>query len=708
MSPTSRAEPLEQAFGTKLLARLWRRRLVFGTVFATVLGSTVVALVVLPVRYLASGSVIVAEQEPGLPNASAAWAAKLGDPADLESQLLVIRSTRIMRLALDAPGIAEVAAQECSSPKCGPLESQRDALLDFVQTRYSIGSVGRSRVISISYQSSSPDIAQKMANALIRAFLDDQKQSISSSRETAATWLWKEITRLDSELREEDARIQDFRRTKGLMRGATAPIASERLTSIAQQVSAAEAARAQAEARLQEVRADQATGSANSQLVLASRSVGDLKQQINTISAQVANASNAYGANHPALRSLMREQDALQKRLSAEVASIAAGAKKTFDAAVVLVNSLKRQLDEAKSEVGIAVADEASIESMVRSTELKRQQYSELFKRASELETERRVLIGSTRLVSMAEAPTLPFFPKRLPFLASGMTLALLLGAAAALLWDQSRADAGKPSDLSGRTDVKVLAELPRVGEAPAASMLGFLGRAKQGPALRPALKLARQDQAFQDALFEVYSALFPTPESSAYRTVMVTSPDSGDGKTFTTLALGRLAATLGHRVLVIECDGRSPTYETLLDLGEGPGLGGVLNGDVSPREAISRTATTNLDALPAGQFSPSPVMMKSKQMTDLLDWAEVYDLVLIDSAPAASLETRVLAKQVDGVLCCARAGRSATDSAMAALEAIRGAGGQIAGMAITMAKPRAAKRPLPTYAPNQRYNEAT
>ena len=42
---------------------------------------------------------------------------------------------------------------------------------------------------------------------------------------------------------------------------------------------------------------------------------------------------------------------------------------------------------------------------MVRDTEIKRQQYSELYKRASELETERRVLLGSTRLVSLAEPP---------------------------------------------------------------------------------------------------------------------------------------------------------------------------------------------------------------------------------------------------------------------------------------------------------------
>ena len=73
---------------------LWRRRaeacLLFGAIFLL----SVVALFVLPTRYLAVGSVIVAEQEQTVESASSAWAEKIGDPADLESQLLVIWHSR--------------------------------------------------------------------------------------------------------------------------------------------------------------------------------------------------------------------------------------------------------------------------------------------------------------------------------------------------------------------------------------------------------------------------------------------------------------------------------------------------------------------------------------------------------------------------------------------------------------------------------------
>src|ERR1700750_2542386 len=93
--------------------RLWRKRRVFLVVFLAIVGAPVAALAVLPVRYLATASVIVAEQEPGVSNTSPAWAQKIGDPADLESQLLVIRSPRLLRKVMDAPGVIPAVVAEC-------------------------------------------------------------------------------------------------------------------------------------------------------------------------------------------------------------------------------------------------------------------------------------------------------------------------------------------------------------------------------------------------------------------------------------------------------------------------------------------------------------------------------------------------------------------------------------------------------------------
>ncbi|MGM4888089.1 GumC family protein [Tardiphaga sp. 20_F10_N6_6] len=734
-------EAADGAAGESPLLRVWRNRSLFGAVFLGVMILTVIALVVLPVRYLATGSVIVAEQEPSNSNASAAWAQKIGDPADVESQLLIARSPRVMRLAMQQPGVTEAAIEECqsrsSSSSCEKMKTDTAALIDYVSGNFAIGAVGRSRVINISYTSSIPEVAQKMANALTNAFLDEQRTSGASSREVAASYLWKEAKQLDAELRDADAKIQAFRRNKGLMRGSLAPISSERLSSISQQLSTAETARADALARLQEIKTNQARA-ADSPSVLSNRSIADLKQQLTVVTAQLASQANVLGPRHPSLRALEQEQSAIKERMATEVASIAASAQKAFDANDALVNALKKQMDAVKAEVGSATSDEASIESMVRSTEIKRQQYADLYKRASELETERRVLIGNTRLVSLAELPTKPFFPKKIPFLAAGGTLGLLLAFVAAFFGDRvnlaglsrlrtatirpTRAAAPAPtpepvavvapvapptpvqatapvaprpgpppaaalsSELAVVTGAPILARLPTVKRDPSESPIGAILTAQSGASLSRALPLALQDRHYQDALRDLATGLLTSNDARTRRKILVASPTTAEGKTFLTLTLAQYLATAGRSVLVIECDFGAPKFETALGLRSSMGLQGILRGDITPREAVVRTATPNLDVIPAGPFSASAELLMRKPLGDLLLWSQIYDVVLIDApSPGIQTDLGVLARQVDGVLLCMRSGRSSIGQAVATSSAIRVAGGSVFGIAVTM-----------------------
>ena len=750
--------------GYDVVQRIWVRRRTFLGVLGTVLGLSVIALIVLPVRYLATGSVIVAEQEFGNTNASAAYVQKVGDPADLESQLLVIRSPRVMRLAMAVPRVLDAATQECNSIRggdvCGRLKTDSAAFIDYVQTRYAIGAVGRSRVINISYQSPLPEVAQTMANALINAFLEDQRSAGSNSREIAASYLRKELDQLDVELRDADAKIQAFRRNKGLARGATAPISSERLTSISQQLSVAEAAKADSAARLQEIKANQSRGGANdAPSVLASRAVADLKQQLTVISAQLASQSNVLGPLHPSLRALEREQQLVEQRLAAEVASIAISAQKTYDANDALVNSLRKQVDTVKTEVGSATSDEASIESMVRGTEIKRQQYADLYKRASELETERRVLLGSTRLVSLAELPNKPFFPKKIPFIAAGATIGLMLALVAALFGDRlqlgtrlpprgtrdakkvratmprgtaapatampvaapikdppivtapavpalaailagtaagagarpavasppqtAAAAAYPPSELSVVTGAPILARLPMLKTDGPASPIGAILNGQAGLSLTRTLMLAKQDRSVQEALRQLQTAL---AGDRSRRRIVVTSPGSGEGKTFVTLALAQYLASLGRSVLAVECDLRAPKFEAALSLKTGVGLPMILRGETAARDAVMRTATPNLDVITAGAVPGSLDLLTRASIDDLMLWSQIYDVVLIDAPPpAAMIDVGVLAKNVDGMLLCMRSGRASIGEAVATTSAIKAAGGKILGIALTM-----------------------
>ncbi|WP_316187919.1 MULTISPECIES: exopolysaccharide transport family protein [unclassified Bradyrhizobium] len=745
----------EALSGIDAVARIWRRRGVFAIVAGAVLALAVAALVLLPVRYLATASVIIAEQEPGA-NTSAAWAQKIGDPADMESQLLVIRSPRLLRQIMSSPGVVDAVVGECergrlmgSGDACQRLKTDPGAFIDHVDSRFSVASAGRSRVINISYQSSSPEAAKTLANALTQTFLEDQRTEGANSREVASSWLWKELKQLDQQLREADDKIQKFRRTKGLMRGANAPISSERLTSIGQQLSQAEAARADAAARLQEIKSEQERGPTDAPSVLQSRTIADLKQQLTTVSAQLASAAGVLGPKHPSILALTREQAIIQQRLVAEMQSIAASAQKTYDANTALVNSLKKQMETAKAEAGSATLDEASIESMVRDTEIKRQQYAELYKKASELETERRVLRGSTRLVSLAELPSKPFFPKKIPFLAAGMTLALIFGVGAALLADKLGARLIRPplpvtpeapaeqveapavdeapaivpelpervtapqaatppaaperrSHLPSVADVSILACLPRLKSLREMSALGAILQGHQPLAIPRVLRLASEDTDFQHTLHDLVHEL-GLKRSGRSQRIVVTSPDAADGKTTTTCALAEHLAAAGWRVLVVECDVSHPAFAEIMALPASPGWLGALERGTPLRDMVLPTAHPSLDVLPVGEATgPVGDILDAISLDRLLAGLDGYDAVIVDT-PLPSQRNDFLAG-TDWAIVCVRSDRSLIEPAVATVSRSRALGARDVGIVVTMTDVEHRSAPVVQTAPVAAY----
>ena len=207
-------------------------------------------------------------------------------------------------------------------------------------------------------------------------------------------------------------------------------------------------------------------------------------------------------------------------------------------------------------------------------------------------------------------------------------------------------------------------------------------------PSLRLALRLAQLDMPLQTALNRLYSSF--TLAGNNPRTILVTSSGPGEGKSFTTLALAQYAASTGRRVLVVDCDLRQPTFEAALGLRPPFGLSDVLRGTVSPREAAITTELATLDQLSAGPpATDATELLARPQLQQLLLWSQKYDLVLLDG-PSNPVDAAILAKHVDGVLCCTRWGHASQADVAQALGRIQEAGGHVLGIAVTMMKPQA------------------
>jgi protein-tyrosine kinase len=161
-----------------------------------------------------------------------------------------------------------------------------------------------------------------------------------------------------------------------------------------------------------------------------------------------------------------------------------------------------------------------------------------------------------------------------------------------------------------------------------------------------------------------------------ALRTVAVTSPNKGDGKSLTAANLAlTMAQEFQQRVLLLDCDLRRPSVHQLFGLSETPGLGDVLMNAAELEQALVLLPEHHLTVLPAGLPLSNPAeLLGSAAMRRVLDTLRNrFDRILIDVPPVAPLaDLHVLAPMVDALLMIVRAGvtpKPAIERALAGLD---------------------------------------
>lgn len=166
---------------------------------------------------------------------------------------------------------------------------------------------------------------------------------------------------------------------------------------------------------------------------------------------------------------------------------------------------------------------------------------------------------------------------------------------------------------------------------------------------------------------------------ANALRSVLITSPQKGEGKSITAANLAlTMAQELQRRVVIVEADLRKPSLQHLFGLPAGPGLADFLSGAVELKDAMKFLPDHNLTVMPAGTTPMNPAeLLGSTAMRRLLDQLRTrFDRVILDTPPVLPLaDVAVLTPIVDGALLVVRAGytpKPAIENALRAFDASR------------------------------------
>jgi capsular exopolysaccharide synthesis family protein len=150
-------------------------------------------------------------------------------------------------------------------------------------------------------------------------------------------------------------------------------------------------------------------------------------------------------------------------------------------------------------------------------------------------------------------------------------------------------------------------------------------------------------------------------------RSLLITSPLPGDGKSTIALNLATAVAERGRRaVLLVEADLHQPSLAQYLGLETGPGLAECLEDGLNPMSAIRRLDPLGWYFLSSGtpRSNPTELLQSEALAGHVQELSTHFEWILIDSPPVTPLTDALsLAAQTDGTLLVARAGRTAREA---------------------------------------------
>jgi capsular exopolysaccharide synthesis family protein len=300
--------------------------------------------------------------------------------------------------------------------------------------------------------------------------------------------------------------------------------------------------------------------------------------------------------------------------------------------------------------------------------------------------------VGYVEIIEPAAIPFSPASPKVMINLALGLVFGLGLGIAIAFFKEYLDVRIQSPEELKRRGFVPLGAI---VGMDPELSNLGSGNGTSSDKRVDPHLiTYSYPFSSIAEAYRQVRTNLQFSRLDHSVRSLLVTSPAPGEGKSTTVCNLAIAFAQTGKKVLLIDADLRRPRIEAELNLKRGHGLTGLLNGKASMNDVVQRTVVENLYAITSGAIPPNPAeLLGSEKMREFVQNARrEYEMVLFDSSPMLAVtDPSVVSTFCDGVILVVAAGKTRVDELTQSAELLERVAGKILGVVINNFDPQRA-----------------
>lgn len=388
--------------------------------------------------------------------------------------------------------------------------------------------------------------------------------------------------------------------------------------------------------------------------------------------AELRALRNRYTDAHRSVESLRKQIESLEHGAIPALASSLVTELSTRE------REIQRLVDSASGELRQIPPRAIEEARLTRAVEIAKALYIELRKRYQEAQLAEASSIPDVRILDRAAVPHQPVNRKAVQRIILMAFLASLgAGVLGAILFDRVDPRLRYPNQVTQELGVTILGAVPHLK-----SGNGPPGRQETGQVI----------EAFRSirlSLAHVYGAAGPI-------VLTVTSPGSGDGKSFVACNLALAFADLGHRSILVDGDIRRGILHEMLKVPRKPGLTDYLSGQASREEIVCSTTSSAIHLVGSGtRMQRGPELLASAAMLQLLtELRSLYSVIIVDSPPlGAGADAYTLGTITGNLVLVLRTGTTNRELAEAKIELLDRLPIRLLGAVLNDVQPRGVYR---------------
>jgi succinoglycan biosynthesis transport protein ExoP len=624
----------------------------------------------------------------------------------IASRDVASRVVREFKLNED-PDFLEIPEEERHPFKPVSVEEAAETL----QEMLTVEPVKDSRIVSIHVDNPSPKRAQLYANAIAKAYLDKNLETMLQSTVDAVDWLSKQLDDAQHKLSASEEAAYEFKKDHGILSMSLEErqnMITAQMTDVATKLTDAKAERIALESKKAALAgvADVKDPMAIPFDALNSNSlIQELKQQYGALSQEYSEMSERYGPNFP----LMVELDAKIERIQSDIAREVNNVLKAVD--VSLAASKKTEKGLTKTLAALSRQAMALGEKSVAYNRLEREKinnervYELLIGRSKEAHLSRLLRVNNVHILDPALLPKYPVKPRFNVNILVALVVGLILGFGLALLvelFDRTIKSQEEVESL-GLTFLGIIpfidASNPRSRDQ---SYYAYgekrhldrkkakqksTGRDEPKPIIRPDLFVHDFPKShIAESCRAIRTNLLFMSASRPIKKILITSPLPQEGKTMVTVSLAIAMARAGARVLIVDTDMRRPRIHRTFDIHQTTGISTMVLGESTVADSIRSTGIENLDVLVCGPIPPNPAELIHSERFDsaINNLCSRYDHMIFDSPPVTMVtDAAILSKMVDGTVLVLKYHSTTRDAGRRAVGVLRDIDATILGSVV-------------------------